>query len=194
MSVVSSTLEVARSKHRAARSNNPVATEICRGGPGAQGESRRPARERLREANMSAVGIAEDAIHYGVALVLIVVAGIVLYHTASELATAHQQFGQAATTALSGLLFAIIVMEVMRTVMAHFEPGGLHIQPFLVIGIISAVREILSVGAHLSLEGGSSSSTVHLALLELAVNGGLVVGMAVALVLVRRLARMRDGR
>jgi hypothetical protein len=88
-------------------------------------------------------------------------------------------------------------MEVMRAVMAHFDRGGLQLLPFLTIGIISAVREILSVGAHLSLDSGGrdgGASTVHLALLELAANAGVVVGLAGARVLIRRLAGMHDER
>jgi uncharacterized membrane protein (DUF373 family) len=107
----------------------------------------------FRQAHIGAVGIAEDAIHYGVALVLMVVAAVVLYRTTDQLVSTHEAFDQAATTAVNGVLFAIIIMEVMRTVMAHFDRGGLQLQPFLIIGIISAVREILSVGAHLSLSG-----------------------------------------
>lgn len=151
----------------------------------------------LRGAHLGLVGVGEDVIHYGVAIVLMIVAAVVLFHTAYDLFTTHQAFAQAATTAVNGVLFAIIIMEVMRTVLAHFDRGGLQLQPFLIIGIISAVREILSVGAHLSLESGArdgTASTVHLALLELGVNGGVVVGLAAALVLIRRLAGMRDGR
>jgi hypothetical protein len=82
------------------------------------------------------------------------------------------------------------VIEVMRTVVAHFEKGGLQLQPFLIIGIISAVRGILSVGARLSLQGsaGAPATTVHDALLELGVNASVVVGLALSLVLIRRLA------
>jgi uncharacterized membrane protein (DUF373 family) len=149
----------------------------------------------FRTAHLGVVGIAEDVIHYGVALVLMVVAAIVLYRTTYDLVGTSEPFAQAATTAVNGVLFAIIIMEVMRTVMAHFDRGGLQLQPFLIIGIISAVREILSVGAHLSLSSSGhdgGASTTHLALLELGVNAGVVVGLAAALVLVRRLAGMRD--
>jgi uncharacterized membrane protein (DUF373 family) len=149
----------------------------------------------FKTAHIGVVGIAEDVIHYGVAVVLMIVAAVVLYRTTYDLITTKEAFAQAATTAVNGVLFAIIIMEVMRTVMAHFDRGGLQLQPFLIIGIISAVREILSVGAHLSLSGSahdSSVSATHLALLELGVNAGVVVGLAAALVLVRRLAGMRD--
>lgn len=93
------------------------------------------------------------------------------------------------------MLFAIIVLEVMRTVVAHFEHGGLQLQPFLIIGIISAVREVLTVGARLSLQQAGREPTtqvLHSALLELGVNAAVVLGLAVALVLIRRVGGMVD--
>ena len=154
-------------------------------------------RERLlgRAPHLGIIRIGEDIIHYVVALVLVAVAVLVLYHTAYDLFATHEPYYVAATTAINGVLFAIIVLEVMRTVVAHFEHGGLQLQPFLIIGIISAVREILSVGARLSLQGANGDpapDVVHLALLELSVNAAVVVGLAFSLVLIRRLAQMTD--
>lgn len=143
--------------------------------------------------HLGAIRILEDLIHYAVAAVLLAVAAIVLYNTTKDLLTSSQPFAAAATTAVNGVLFAIIVLEVMRTVVAHFESGGLQLQPFLIIGIISAVREILTVGARLSLEGAvhePPSAVVDKALLELGVNAAVVVGLALSLVLIRRLAGM----
>jgi len=152
---------------------------------------RRFARRRLLGLPVGVVEAAEDAVHYCVVIVLMGVAVVVLFHTTYDLLATRQPTAQAATAAVNGVLFAIIIMEVMRTVMAHFERGGLQLQPFLIIGIISAVREILSVGAHLSLQAGAQNGqAVRLALLELAVNGAVVVGLAASLVLIRRLAGM----
>ncbi len=146
--------------------------------------------------HLSVLEIIEDLVHYAVALVLVAVAVIVLYHTARDLFTTREPFAAAATTAVNGVLFAIIVLEVMRTVIAHFESAGLQLQPFLIIGIISAVREILTVGARLSLAGTGTqeppTGVVHTALLELGVNAAVVVGLAAALVLIRRLAGMAE--
>ncbi|MHB8690679.1 MAG: hypothetical protein ACYDHH_05485 [Solirubrobacteraceae bacterium] len=144
-------------------------------------------------AHLSAVEITEALMHYAVALVLLGVAGFVLYHTIYDLFSAGGNYAFAATQAVNGVLFSIIILEVMRTVLAHFGHGGLQLQPFLIIGTISAVREILSVGAKLSLNGQTlSKSDVHLSLLELGVNAAVVVGLAFALVLIRRLAGMRE--
>jgi uncharacterized membrane protein (DUF373 family) len=172
------------------------------GGPGDRpSRQRNYAYERLNEMiserlfgrapHIGVIRIGEDLIHYAVALVLIAVAAIVLYHTAYDLATTKKKFDDAATIAVNGVLFAIIVIEVMRTVVAHFERGGLQLQPFLIIGIISAVREILTVGARLSLHE-PTPRVVRTALLELGVNAGVVVGLALALVLIRRLAGIGD--
>jgi hypothetical protein len=83
----------------------------------------------------------------------------------------------------------------MRTVVTHLQHGGVQLQPFLVIGTISAVRSILAVGARLSLQSAQHEpppSVIRSALLELGVNAAVVLALAVALVLVRRLAAMNE--
>jgi uncharacterized membrane protein (DUF373 family) len=148
-------------------------------------------RERLfgQAPHIGVIRIGEDLIHYAVALVLVAAAGVVLYNAAHDFVTSKQQTAVAATTAVNNVLFAIILIEVMRTVVSHFERGGLQLQPFLIIGIISAVREILTVGARLSVSE-PRTKLVHDALLELGVNAAVVVGLALSLVLIRRFAGM----
>jgi len=75
-------------------------------------------------------------------------------------------FPENVTTVVNGALFVVIVMEVLRTVVAHFEHTGFQLQPFLIIGIVSATREILTVGARLSLAGDKAPSALRNALLN----------------------------
>ncbi|HWF52022.1 MAG TPA: phosphate-starvation-inducible PsiE family protein [Solirubrobacteraceae bacterium] len=96
-------------------------------------------------AHLNVLTIVDHALNYALALVLLVVAAIVLWHTAYELATSRQPFLTATTTAMNGVLFTIIVLEVFRTVVEHLKHGGVQLQPFLIIGTISAVRSILAV-------------------------------------------------
>jgi uncharacterized membrane protein (DUF373 family) len=148
-----------------------------------------------RRLHLSVLTAANAVLHYAVAVVLLAVATLVLWHAAYDLAISQQSFIGATTTAVNGVLFTIIILEVMRTVVAHLESGGVQLQPFLVIGTISAVRSILAVGARLSLQGTEhepAPAVVHAALRELAVNAAVVVGLALALVLVRRVARMGE--
>jgi hypothetical protein len=121
-------------------------------------------RERLfgRAPHIGLIRIGEDLIHYAVALVLLAVAAIVLYNTAYDLAMSKESFAVAATAAVNGVLFAIIVLEVMRTVVAHFERGGLQLQSFLIIGIISAPRRGLrSALTRRAPRGGCASCSIR---------------------------------
>lgn len=146
-------------------------------------------------AHINFLSLVDRVLNFAVAAVLLAVAAIVLWHTVYELATSRQHFVTATTTAVNGVLFTIIILEVLRTVLEHLKHGGVQLQPFLIIGTISAVRSILAVGARLSLEGTPqqpSRSTIHVALLELGVNAAVVLSLAAALVLVRRYAGMRE--
>lgn len=93
----------------------------------------------------------EVLVHYAIVVVLLGIARFVIFKTVHDLIVTHESYAQAAVTAVNGVLIAIIVLEVMRTVMAHFDRAGLQPEPFLIIGIISGVRGILFVGARLSL-------------------------------------------
>ncbi len=52
---------------------------------------------------------------------------------------------------VSGLLLVLIVMEVLGTVIHYLKSHATSLRPFLFIGIVSATRSILSIGARLSI-------------------------------------------
>jgi len=79
----------------------------------------------------------------------------------------------------------VIVLEILRTVLAHFTEGGFPLRDFLVIGIISATRHILTVAVRLTVSEGTSAS-VRLSLLELAASAGVVLALVVSLYVVAR--------
>ena len=64
------------------------------------------------------------------------------------LAPRGEQFAVTTTRAVNSALFIVVVLELVRTIMARLEGGGFQLQPFLVIGIIPATRDILTVGAN----------------------------------------------
>ena len=99
-----------------------------------------------------------------------------------------EQFAVTITRAVNSTLFIVVVLELVRTIVARLEGGGFQLQPFLVIGIISATRDILTVGAELSLVG--EQTPLVRTMTELGVNAGVVVALSIALVLVRRFARL----
>jgi len=126
------------------------------------------------------VGV-EDAIYVLVAAVLIALAAVLLYRTVADALTSEQPFSTTVTAAVNGVLFVVIVLEIYRTVVAHLEGGGFQLRPFLVIGIISAVRHILLIGAQ-SLSSETGKTFAH-AQIELGVNAAVALGLVIALVL-----------
>ena len=152
-----------------------------------------PSSRRARRPLLAAVEALEDIVHYAVVVILLAVAGVVLWHTGTELLGEHHEFATRVTEAINGVLFVIILMELLRTVLAHFEGGGLQLQPFLIIGIISAVRHILTIGARLTLKGEGSDSAFRHSQVELGVEAGVVLALAIGLVLIRRTSSREEG-
>lgn len=132
----------------------------------------------------------ESVTFMAIAVALVVVAVVVFARGIHDfvLAPRGEPFAVTITRAVNSALFIVVVLELVRTIVARLEGGGFQLQPFLVIGIISATRDILTAGAELSLVGGQRP--LGHTLTELAVNAGVVVALSVALVLVRRFARL----
>lgn len=132
------------------------------------------------------VEVAEDVVHYAVALLLVVVAIVVMGHSVGDFFHSEgHPFAERVTTVINSVLFVIIVMEILRTVIAHFDDAGLQLKPFLIIGIISAVRHILTVGAQISL-AQTDAEHFRRAQAELGVNAAVVLALVFGLVMVWR--------
>jgi uncharacterized membrane protein (DUF373 family) len=153
-------------------------------------------RKGLRQEGRRVIGlveVAEDMVHYAVALVLVGVAVVVLGHSVFDLFNSHEPFATLVTDVINSILFVIIVMEILRTVVAHFDDAGLQLKPFLIIGIISAVRHILTVGAQASLgaaDAEHAADDFRHSQVELGVNAAVVIALVIGLVLVWRSERI----
>jgi hypothetical protein len=64
------------------------------------------------------------------------------------------------TRAVNSALFIVVILEFVRTIVARKEAAS-QLRPFLVIGIISATRDILTVGAELSLAERTDAAGPH---------------------------------
>jgi len=86
---------------------------------------------------------------------------------------------------VSDLLLVLIIMEVLGTVRSYLEKGDTSVQPFLFIGIISATRGILSIGARLSINANfpsqdSSGDFIH-DMVELGVDAFIIIALGATL-------------
>ncbi len=85
-------------------------------------------------------------------------------------------------TFVSDLLLVLIIMEVLGTVRSYLERGDTSVKPFLFIGIISATRGILSIGARLSIQGGQLSGAEFTnAMIELGVDAAVIIILGVTI-------------
>jgi len=148
-----------------------------------------PRRRLIPEWLLDALSNLEDLVYLAVALVLAGIAVASLYNTINNLINSSGAFATIVTNAVNGVLFVVIVLEIFRTLLAHLEGGGFQLRPFLIIGIISAVRQILLVGAQsLSEQTTAFNHTV----IELGVNAGVALVLVIALVLLNRTGMTSD--
>ena len=150
---------------------------------------RRAIERRRAPAAMRPLLWAEDALQYLVAVALLAVAVAVLIHAGTDTFRRGQTFAVAVPNLINTVLFVVIVVELFGTVISHFRGGGFQLRPFLIIGIVSGVRHILTVGAQSTFgssgtEAGSAEFT-H-TMIEFGVNVGIVLGLVLGLILVTR--------
>jgi uncharacterized membrane protein (DUF373 family) len=129
-----------------------------------------------------------DLLQYAIALVLLVLAAVVLVRSFADFLGSWGGYPQTLISAVDGVLVVIILVDIMRTVLTHLEGWAFPFRPFLVIGIIAAVRDILAVSTRLTLSSGGTTAggtPVTQSLIELATSAGVVLILAVALFLTR---------
>jgi uncharacterized membrane protein (DUF373 family) len=127
----------------------------------------------------------EDAFHIVLAVLLIVISVGALVFTVIRVVTTQPFFPTGMIQAINDILFIVIILEIVRTIIARFTDGVFQLQNFLVIGVIAAVRHILTVGASLTLEPDKPQQAFERALLELGVNTLIVLGLVIAIYLAR---------
>ena len=93
---------------------------------------------------------------------------------------------------INDILFVVIILEIMRTVIVRFTDGSFQLDNFLTIGVIAAVRHILTVGASLTMEKKRTTEDFNRALMEMGVNTGIVLALVFALFLARAANRKKS--
>jgi uncharacterized membrane protein (DUF373 family) len=135
----------------------------------------------------------DDLLQAVVALVLIGVSGAMLVHVLiHDVSGLLRGFGtpslfyEPVLATVNDTLFVIIVLEILRTVIEHFQRETFDLQPFLIIGIISTVRHLLMVGARLLLSEEVTEREFRHLTIELGLSGSLTFILVLAYALLRR--------
>lgn len=140
-----------------------------------------------------AIDQVEDGIYIIVAVLLVVAGVLILWSAATTLATDLELKKNAVDTAVTAILdkglLLFIIAELLHTVRVTIHERTLVIEPFLIVGLIAAVRRLLLVTAQVATTETFSWSSNGI---EIMVLLALVLGISLSLVLLRRFRGQPD--
>ncbi|MCX6452612.1 MAG: hypothetical protein CK545_05025 [Actinobacteria bacterium] len=133
----------------------------------------------------------EDILHGFLGIILFIISVLAGLYTLQRLIETRPFFPLGMIQGINDILFVVIILEIMRTVIVRFTDGSFQLDNFLTIGVIAAVRHILTVGASLTMEKKRTTEDFNRALMEMGVNTGIVLALVFALFLARAANRKK---
>jgi uncharacterized membrane protein (DUF373 family) len=134
----------------------------------------------------------EDIVHGFLGIMLFVIASLAAFFTLQRLVETRPFFPTGMIQGINDILLVVIILEIMRTVVVRFTDGIFQLDSFLIIGVIAAVRHILTVGAALTMEKDKTTEMFNRSLYEMGVNTGIVLALVFALFLSRSARKNRS--
>lgn len=131
----------------------------------------------------------EDILHGFLGLILFVISILAAGYSLQRLIETRPFYPLGMIQGINDILFVIIILEIMRTVIVRFTDGIFQLDNFLIIGVIAAVRHILTVGASLTMQEEKTDKAFNHAITEMGVNTGIVLALVFALFLSRAARR-----
>jgi len=125
----------------------------------------------------------EEIFHIILGIFLFGIAVAALYFSVVRVFTTEPFFPNGMIQAINDILFIVIILEIIRTVIARYTDGVFQLQNFLIIGIIAAVRHILTVGASMTLGAEKPQQSFERAVIELGISSAIVVALVFAIFL-----------
>ena len=131
------------------------------------------------------IGRGEDVLYAAVSLLLVVGAVIVLGEAGHSLVTETDDGARKTVEhVLDSLLIVFILVELLSAVRVTIVERHLVAEPFLLVGIIASIKEIVVTGVFAA-EGADVGDTM----LQVGVLGAVVLGLSIASLLLRRKER-----
>ena len=137
------------------------------------------------------VDLVEDVFHAILAIALLVIGIGAFFFSIKRLIETAPFFPNGMIQGVNDILFIVIILEILRTVISRFTDGVYQLDKFLIIGVIAAVRHILTVGASLTLESGKTDAAFDRAIYEMGLNALIVVALVFAIFLSKNAHRNR---
>jgi uncharacterized membrane protein (DUF373 family) len=129
------------------------------------------------------VDMVEDIFHAILAVTLFIIGIFAFFYSVKRLFETAPFFPNGMIQGVNDILFIVIILEILRTVISRFTDGVYQLDKFLIIGVIAAVRHILTVGASLTLESSKSDTAFERSIYEMGLNALIVVALVFAIFL-----------
>ena len=137
------------------------------------------------------VDLIEDIFHAVLAIALLGIGIGAFFYSIKRLFETTPFFPNGMIQGVNDILFIVIILEILRTVISRFTDGVYQLDKFLIIGVIAAVRHILTVGASLTLQTGKSDTAFERAVIELGLNALIVIALVFAIFMSKSAHRAR---
>src|SRR5262249_5657551 len=142
------------------------------------------AMKELRRFSESLLELVDSSLYVVIAFLFFVAAvAMAGYSVVTFIENVSGDFPLDVITFINDLLLVLIILEVMGTVRSYLESGTTSLKPFLYIGIISATRRILAIGAQSTVGEVSNEQVFRHLMIDLGINGAVVLALAIALFL-----------
>ena len=140
----------------------------------------------------SVVDFVEDTFAIILAFCLLGISIGALYFSLRQMMQTHPFFPNGMIEGINNLLFVVIILEIVRTIISRFTDGIYQLEKFLVIGVIAAVRHILTVGASLTLESTKSDHIFYRDLWQLGLDAVISLLLVIAIYISRMAHRRKE--
>ncbi|MGH3733244.1 MAG: phosphate-starvation-inducible PsiE family protein [Acidimicrobiales bacterium] len=132
-------------------------------------------------------------VEYAIVASLLILASVVLVRTVGAFINfGRTPFAVAVVDGIDGVLVVIIILDIAHTVFGHLRSSVFPVRPFLTIGILAGVRDILSDSARLTLSGHLTQNAFRDTLLSLISGVGVVVLLLLGLLILQYSSNVRD--
>ena len=130
--------------------------------------------------------LLEDGIYAGVALLLAIGAVALLISAAKTLATdLVGDTENAVKSVLDVMLLVFILVELLGAVRKTLRERKLLAEPFLIVGMIATIKEVVVVSISAKESRGSADGTFEDAMVEIGVLAALLIALSLAMFLSR---------
>ncbi len=149
-----------------------------------------PEREPIADPADRVLRIAENVVYSFAGVLLagaaVIVLAAVTWHLATDVAKGVEE---GVTTALDGLLLVFILLELLAGVRATMKEKKLVAEPFLIVGIIASIKEIVILTLESKEIYKTDNAAFDNAMIEIGVLAGVILLLSFASYLVRRKER-----